>query len=50
MKVDDGVGAFELKTRVNSLFIIKKRLTAFFAGWHCVTGGPTSGMVSPRGK
>lgn len=26
-KVDDGVGAFELKTRVNSSFIIKKRLT-----------------------
>jgi len=28
MKVDDGVGAFELKTRVNSLFIMKKWLTA----------------------
>jgi hypothetical protein len=28
MKVDDGVGAFELKTRVNSPFIMKKPLTA----------------------
>jgi hypothetical protein len=27
MKVDDGVGAFEMKTRVNSLFIMKKWLT-----------------------